>query len=481
MTVARDTLVVAANRGPVQLVEGPGGTVERRRGSGGLVSALRPLVHSHEVTWVATATTPPERACAAAAAAATEAVEGGAARLRLVDPGATAYAAFYETAANPVLWFVLHGLARLLQPGRAAAFPGAWETGYRAVGDAIAAAVVEEARRVPGSPVLLQDYHLLLVPAAVRSALPAAPLSLFVHVPWPDPDGWHPIPDRIVREIHESLLACDAVGFHVPRWRDAFVAGCEAFLGRGAEAARVGHANPVAIDPPALLELADAAPVLEHLRRLERNRPRFRILRVDRTDPSKNAVRGLQAFERLLERRPDLRGEVELLALLDPSRQGIPEYRAYRDEVEAEARRIEERFGRPGRPAVTVDVRDDFPASVAAYLDYDVLLVNSVRDGLNLVALEAPTVNRRDGVVVLSTETGAADVLGGAALPIDPLDIEATASVLATALDLHDTDRRRHATALRTAATRRTVDDWIAAELVALDRGVGAAGRVPSS
>lgn len=481
MTSARATLVVAAHRGPVQLVAGPDGSVEERRGSGGLVTALRPLVGTHEVTWVAAASSAPERLLGSLEGARDVEVEGGTVRLRTVVSDPAAHRAFYEVAANPVLWFVHHGLADLLDEGRAAAFRDAWEGGYTRVGEGFVAAVAEEVRLRPGARVLLQDYHLLLAPAALRDRLPDVPIAHFTHIPWPAPGAWAPVPDDVVRAIHASLLACDSIGFHVPRWRDAFVACCEAYLGRGAEAAERAHANPIAIDPAGFEELAASPGVLGHLERLQEGRPPLRILRVDRTDPAKNALRGIEAYERLLERRPDLRGRVELLALLDPSRQTIPEYRAYRARVEEEARRVEERFGLPGRPALALDVRDDFPASVAAYVDYDVLLANSVRDGMNLVALEAPLVNRRDGVVVLSTETGAHDVLGDAAIAVDPHDVEATAAALERALELAPSERHDRAEALRAAARDRTTDDWIAAELDALDRGARRAGRVPSA
>jgi trehalose 6-phosphate synthase len=472
-------LVVAANRGPVQLVEAADGRVETRRGSGGLVTALRPLLRSHAVRWVCSATTPAERA--AAGTATTVAVDDASVALHPVAVDPAAYEAFYDTAANPVLWFVQHGLAGLLAPGRAAAFPRAWETGYRVVDDAFADAVVTEARRAPGARVLLQDYHLYLAPARVRAALPEVAIGHFTHIPWPTPDAWAPVPPAVVREVHASLLACDSVGFHVDRWRDAFVACCSAFLGREADAAAAAHVNPIAVDPSEFAALARSDTVQAHVRELEAGRPPLRVLRVDRTDPSKNAVRGFEAFALLLERRPDLRGRVELVALLDPSRQTIPEYQAYRAALEAAARRIEERFGAPGARAVTLSVRDDFAASVAAYVDYDVLLANSVRDGMNLVALEAPLVNRRDGVVVLSTETGARDVLGAAAIAVDPLDVPATADAIGRALDLVPDERRARAAALRRAAGARTTADWIAGELDALDRGARRSGRVPSS
>ena len=245
------------------------------------------------------------------------------------------------------------------------------------------------------------------------------------------------LPERIVRAIHEGLLACDVAGFHTQRWRRAFLDSC-AGLGLEPDERRV-TAHPIAIDPDEFDALAASEPVLERERELEAARPERLILRVDRTDPSKNVPRGLEAFGLLLERRPDLRGRVGMLALLDASRQTIPEYVEERERIEAAAAAVEARF--PG--ALRLRIADDFPASIAAYKQFDVLLVNAVMDGLNLVAKEAPIVNRRAGVVVLSVNAGAYEELRHWVVPVEPLDVSGTADALEDALALAEDERER--------------------------------------
>ena len=269
--------------------------------------------------------------------------------------------------------------------------------------------------------------------------------------------------------MHEGLLACDSVGFHTEQWRSAFVAACDALLGRGEDAERVSHANPIAVDTNEFDELAASEAVRARRRELASERPELLVLRVDRTDPSKNAVRGFEAFGRLLESDPGLHGRVVLLALLDPSRQEIPEYVDYRTATEVAAASVNQRFGRPGWQPVRLEVRDDFPASVAAYTEYDVLLINPVMDGLNLVAKEAPLVNDRDGVLVLSRQAGAFAELGEWALGVDPLDVDEQADALARAIALPAEERRAWLAAIQARVRAHDLAAWADRELAELD------------
>jgi trehalose 6-phosphate synthase len=345
-----------------------------------------------------------------------------------------------------------------------------WEHGYVAVNRALAEAALEELDRRPAAPLLMQDYHLYVAPALVRAARPQARIAHFVHIPWVGPGAWDVLPRELVVAVHEGLLACDSVGFHTERWRSAFVECCEAFLGRGEDALRRSHANPIAIDAASFLELAESEGVHERRTALAAERPEVLVLRVDRTDPSKNAVRGFEAFGLLLDRDPALHGRVGLLALLDPSRQEIPEYAEYRSATERAAAEVNGRFGRQGWEPITLDVRDDFLASVAAYAEYDVLLVNPVMDGLNLVAKEAPLVNRRDGVLVLSRQAGAFDEIGEWTVAVDPLDVSGQADALARAITLPAAERRRSLEEIRASVRAHDLDAWAERELAELDQ-----------
>ena len=461
----RRRLLLASNRGPVGYRRRPDGTVVATRGAGGLVAGLRPLVDHHDVTWVASAR---EDADVADGARTERSAAGVEYRLRLVPHDTEAYRLFYTVAANPVLWFVLHGLAGSLEE-RGSAVAGAWVDGYLRVNRVLADAVLEELARVPDAALLLQDYHLTCVAPFVRARLPRVPIAQFIHTPWASPEEWRCVPERLAVDVHEGLLACDSVGFHAERWREAFVMCCENVLGRRADAERVAHVNPLPADTDALEALAGSHEVAIRRDSLRADRLEWLVVRVDRTDPAKNAVRGFQAFGLLLDRRPDLHGRVRLLALLDPSRQEIPEYVAYRAEIERAAASVSGRHARPGWDPIVLEMRDDLAASVAAYLEYDVLLVNPVRDGLNLVAKEAPLVNERSGAVVLSREAGAFAELEPFVIATDPLDLEGQAASLERALALGPAERARLAAGLRDRVRSTGVAGWAARELDALD------------
>jgi trehalose 6-phosphate synthase len=458
----RRKLIVVSNRGPISYGR-EGGERIARRGAGGLVTALAPLVSHHDVTWIASAISDEDRAVAAEGTVEETARDGSRYRLRLVAHPPTAYDLYYNVIANPVLWFVQHGLwERKLDPGRD--LGPAWDDGYVTINSDFADAVVEELGRDPAAAVIFHDYHLYVAPALVRERHPEVALAHFTHIPWVGRDGWSVLPERMVRSIHEGLLACDVAGFHTQRWRHAFLDAC-AGLGLEPDERHV-TSHPISIDPAEFEALALSEPVLAREAELEAARPQRLILRVDRTDPSKNVPRGLEAFGLLLERRPDLRGEVGMLALLDASRQTIPEYVEERERIEAAAAAVERRF--PG--ALTLRIADDFPGSIAAYKQFDVLLVNAVMDGLNLVAKEAPVVNERAGAVALSVNAGAFEELGGWVVPVDPFDVAATADALEAALTLGDDERLARRRAIRDHVREHDLEHWIGAQLADLDR-----------
>jgi len=460
---ARRKLIVVSNRGPLSFGRDEDGARVARRGAGGLVTALAPLVSHHDVTWIASALSDEDRAVAAEGAVEETARDGSSYRLRLVAHRPSAYDLYYNVVANPAFWFVQHGLWELKQdPDRD--LGDAWENGYVVVNQAFADAVLEELEREPAATVFFHDYHLYVAPALVRAQRPEAALAHFTHIPWVDAEAWSVLPTPIVTAVHSGLLANDVVGFHTERWRSAFITACSS-LGLDTGGALV-TAHPISIDPDEFTGLAQSDDVLARERQLVASRPETMILRVDRTDPSKNVVRGLQAFGLLLERRPDLRGRVGMLALLDPSRQDIPEYVEERLRIEATAAALEERFP----AALQLRIADDFPQSVAAYKQFDVLLVNAVMDGLNLVAKEAPLVNTRDGVVVLSVNAGVHEELGEWTVSIDPLDVEGQAAALEVAIALPRDERRSRLDAIREHVRKHDLAAWIEAQLADIDR-----------
>jgi trehalose 6-phosphate synthase len=409
-----------------------------------------------------------------------QARDGSSYRLRLVAHDPSAYDWFYNVVSNPTLWFLQHYLWDLTRkPNLDHGLHHAWNEGYVAVNRAFADAVLDELDANPGATVFFHDYHLYLAPRMVRDARPDALLAHFVHIPWADADYWHVLPKQIRRDIHDGLLANDVVGFHTPRWRRNFVRAAEDIAGaRGGPGDTMTYrdrellvtAHPIAVDAAEFEELAHSEAVVEQERRIVRSRPEKLILRVDRTDPSKNVVRGFRAFELYLDAHPEMAGRDVMLALLDPSRQDIPEYAEYLADIQREARRVNDRFQRAGWAPIQLEVADNFHQSVAAYKQYDVLLVNAIFDGLNLVAKEAPLVNERDGVVILSENAGAHEELGDWVISVNPFDVAGQAEALHDALELPVETRREWQTRIRDHVREHDLEAWVDAQLDDLDR-----------
>jgi trehalose 6-phosphate synthase len=458
----RRRLLVVANRAPVTYENGVA-----KRGGGGLVTALAGLIAHHNVTWIASAMSDEDRAMAVERSGSFEETtrDGHTYRLRLVAHDFPAYELFYNVVANPTLWFLQH---RLPSVQLGAEFREAWDEGYVPVNGAFATATLEELEREPEAAVLFHDYHLYLAPALVRKARPDVVTSHFVHIPWPGPDAWSTLPPELTASIHTGLLANDVVGFHTERWRRAFLDCAERFVPDRVGSTRV-VAHPIGVDPDEFERRADDPAVLERQAEIEASRPEYLVVRVDRVDPSKNIVRGFEAFGLMLERHPELLGKVGFLALLAPSREDIPEYAEHAAEIEAAAAAVNEHFTRDGWVPVELDIADDFPRSLAGYKEFDVLLVNAVYDGLNLVAKEAFLLNTRDGALVLSENAGAHEELGEWAVTVDPFDVSGQADALHEALMLPSAERRRRAEAIRARVRGHDIREWIDAQLTDLD------------
>jgi trehalose 6-phosphate synthase len=490
----RRKLIVVANRAPVTFSRETGGERNVRRGGGGLVTALRSLITNQDVTWVASAMSAEDHVVALEAGNEPldeSAGDGSPYRLRMVSHDPQAYDLYYNVVSNPVLWFAQHYLWGLVEaPNIDHGLHLAWSDGYQAVNRAFADVVVEELAREREADVFFHDYHLYVAPRLVRERVPEATMSHFVHIPWPQPDYWRVLPESIRRTIHDGLLANDLVSFHTERWCRNFLRCCEDILGAKSDfsAGRVTyegrtvevHARPISVDPAEFSEVADSDAVREEEAAIEDGRPDRLIVRVDRTDPSKNIVRGFKAYELLLEEHPELYGRVGMLALLDPSRQDIPEYSEYLGAIQRAARVVNDRFRTEGWLPLEIRIEDNFHQAVAAYKQYDVLLVNAIFDGMNLVAKEAPLVNARDGVLVLSENTGAHDELGEWAITVNPFDLSGQAAALYEALTMSERERRRRLEGIRSHVVEHDIATWIDAQLADLDAVEhGSGSRLP--
>jgi trehalose 6-phosphate synthase len=466
-------IVIVSNRGPFSFRQKENDEITYQRGSGGLVTALGALAQKHEVLWVAAALSKGDRAWAEQHANRPAEVEG--ILLKLVQPSRRRYDQYYNVIANPLLWFVQHQLWDIPRtPSITRDTWTAWRNGYVAVNRLFAEEIVEtvkDARR----PVIIfpQDYHLYLVPHTLRERLgERVQIQPFVHIPWPGPDAWRILPDEMRRAVLTSLLASDRVGFQTKRDAFNFVQCCRFFLpdahSRGSrdtiywQDRKIGAKDyPISVDVEKLQTLIEEPQVpLLKSQLLNFIGDRKLILRVDRIEPSKNILRGLDAYRALLEDHPEHRGKVQMLALLVPSRMEVEQYQDYLQQIMSQAGMINAEYNDPYWEPVRVMVGENYSRALAAMQLYDVLLVNPISDGMNLVAKEGAFVNQRDGVIVLSEHAGAYYELGDHALIVSPFDIHSMAESMHHALNMPGDERRQRAEALRKQVQGADVKSW---------------------
>jgi trehalose 6-phosphate synthase len=464
------SLLLASNRGPLSYVEDDSGALVGRRGGGGLVSAVAGAGLGEDALWVCAALSETDRRAVRASDG--DRVAPG---VRMLDIDPVTFDRAYNAVANSTLWFVAHLLyATAGAPVFDARSDREWQA-YRAYDDAFAAALADAA--APGATVLVQDYHLALTPRQLRERRPDLRIGHFSHTPWAPPEYFCLLPDAVAREVLEGMLGADAVGFHSRRWADAFARCCVEVLGASYDGEVLSHAgratrvgvHALGVDAGELRARAQQPDVLSRAATLrELVGERQLLLRIDRTELSKNIVRGLEAYRELLRSRPQWRRRVVHLAFAYPSRHDLPEYREYTAAVQRVAREVNEEFADDGWLPVHLEVRDDYARSLAAYGLADVLLVNPLRDGMNLVAKEAPVLSQRGMSLVLSRHAGAADELGPWAHLVNPFDVGQTAEALHAALAESDGTRAARTASLAAAATALPPGAWLAAQVAAL-------------
>ncbi|MFG2815649.1 trehalose-6-phosphate synthase [Streptomyces sp. NPDC048410] len=462
-------VLVASNRGPVSYTVGPDGELGSRRGGGGLVSGLSAIGPDTDAVWVCAALGDGDReAVRRADGGLLPAEDTGGQRVRMLDIDADVYADAYNGIANSALWFVHHMMYQTpLEPVFDAEFRRQWDA-YRAYNQAFAEALAEEAGQ--GAAVLIQDYHLALAPRMLRKLRPDLRIGHFSHTPWAPPDYFRVLPDDIAAELLTGILGADRAAFLTRRWADAFTDCCHAILGPGIPSGTEIGVHGLGADAEFLRERAHRADVDERMAVLREQigEGRRSIVRVDRTELSKNIVRGLLAYRRLLADHPEWRERVVHVAFAYPSRQDLALYRSYMDEVRRVADEINSEYGTPDWTPVLLHLDDDFARSLAAYRLADVALVNPIRDGMNLVAKEVPVVSDEGVALVLSREAGAYEELSEHAITVNPYDVVGTAEALHEALTLPDPARAERSKHLAAAATALPPTKWFLDQLNAL-------------
>jgi trehalose 6-phosphate synthase len=481
------TLIIASNRGPVSFNQEEDGSFSSRKGSGGVVTAVSAIAKDRQPIWVAAAMTGGDRARAERAEKDGDALimpetSGGRPefRLRFVVPSAKSYHQYYNVISNPLLWFLQHYLWDTPRsPDITAGTWDAWRNGYVEVNRLFADEILAACEHCDEPPVImLQDYHLYLCGAMIRERQPDAVLQHFVHIPWPDPDYWRLLPMEMRVAICQGMLGNDIVGFQTPAHARSFMYTCEAYLpdvtvdygecgiewqGRRIEI----RSYPISIDVEAVRRHAYSPEARGYEPYLSTHSNEFTVLRVDRAEPSKNIIRGFHAFDRFLEAHPEFQGRVNFIAITEPSRLAVPEYITYLDDMSAIVGRINAKYTNveTGWQPIHLVMGEKYSRVLAAMKWYDVLLVNSMIDGMNLVAKEGSLLNERNGVIILSEGAGAAGQLGEYSLMVAPADIEGTADAIYQAVTMPLRERRRRAERLRKAVEGDDVTKWFEEQL----------------
>jgi trehalose 6-phosphate synthase len=456
--------VVVASRLPVDRVEEPDGTNEWRRSPGGLVTALEPVMRSANGVWIG---------WPGSAGPALGPFEADGMPLVGVGLSEDDVTDFYEGFCNATLWPLYHDV--IVPP----VFHRPWWESYVVVNQRFAWAVAEQA--AAGATVWVNDYQLQLVPAMLRTIRPDVRIGFFNHIPFPGYEIFAQLPWR--RQIIDGLLGADLVGFQRHGDTANFLRACRRGAGRttrgslirvpGPTGVREVHAAafPVSIDAASFGELASHDNVRDRSREIREaiGNPDVVLLGVDRLDYTKGIRHRLEAYSELLdEGRLQSPGTV-LIQVASPSRERVEQYRLLRDEVEVTVGRINGEHGELGTTPVLY-LHQSYPREemAALYLAADVMLVTSLRDGMNLVAKEYVACrNDESGALVLSEFTGAADELVGAFL-VNPHDIEGLKDTIMRAMTVSPAEARRRMRSMRRRVYEHDVAHWAASFLDAL-------------
>ena len=475
------SLILASNRGPVEHYVAPDGRPEARRGSGGIVTALNSLAQTAPFTWVSSAMGEGDRLIASASRDGPyrSPLPGHKINLKYVVTPRRVYHKYYNVLCNPLLWFLQHYMWNPpYNPNVDASVHDAWQGGYIPVNQAFADAVVDQARSSELPPVIIgHDYHLYLLPEMVRQQIPDAIIHHYVHIPWPTPRYWQMIPSFIIRQICSSLASSDVIGFQTSQDRASFLDTVEELvpdarvdrvahlIQRGERSTRVG-VYPLSINVSEVQRIANSPRALEYEEKLLSMKSGIStIVRIDRAEPNKNVVRGFRAFELLLSRYPDLLGKVSFFAFLVPSRTHIRQYQRYMEEIQQVVSRINDKFGTEEWQPVTTFMENNYTQAIAGMKLYDVLLVNTIMEGMNLVAKEGPVVNNKDGVLILSETSGAYQQLAKGAIGVSPTDVEGTMEAMRSAILMTPEERKKRASLLAESINREDIGHWICRQL----------------
>lgn len=466
MKRGKERLVVLSNRLPYVFTRAANGTWKSEGGSGGLVSALVPVLRDRGGTWIGwPGTAGHEEGLDKALGAASERLG---IRLRGVSLEAAHVHDFYQGFSNEIIWPLFHDFPSLCQ------FEPRYWASYKAVNRKFAQAVIEECGE--GDFVWVHDYHLMNVAAEARAGGCSVRMGFFLHIPFPPPDIFFKLPWRAT--LLNALLRYDLIGFQTLRDRRNFIhclrlaesavsvqgKGNVIQVSVGPYTTRVGH-FPIGIDCGSFARYAASADVSARADELHRLLPRRKlILGIDRLDYTKGIPLRLQAFRNALDRYPELRERVSLIQVVVPSRVDIPQYHDLKVQIEQLVGEINGTFMRPGGWVPVWYVYSSLTRSelLAYYRAAHVALVTPLKDGMNLVAKEYCACSiEEECVLILSEFAGAAVQLQRGALLVNPYDIEGVADAIHRACTMSDEERRTRMRRLRRNVRECDIFWWV--------------------
>ncbi len=472
-------IIVASNRGPVVFKRDAQGKIELIRGAGGIVGSMIPFLKKTQGTWVSSAIGECDHYI--------NNKYQGKVPISLEDP--EYYVQFVKTEeddynnfngkfANPLLWFIHHSMwFSPYSPCADDELHKAWDS-YQYVNSMFAETIGKDVAKSEKTPiVMLQDYHIYLTPKLIRKEHPDVLMSQFVHIPFPSPEIFQQLPNHMQTEILSSVLTNNVLGFHIPRYMNNFLqtvklilpdASVDEISGDILYKGQVCHVRtyPISIDIETLKNHGQSPNVIsKEVEVAEMIGDCKLIYRTDRADLSKNIIRGFQAYDLFLEKYPDWRGKVKFVATLMPSRQDIKIYREYTDNIKDIVKKINEKYATPDWEPIKYICRGDYDLVVALMKRYDVLMVNPILDGMNIVAKEGSVLNENNGVLVLSTGAGCYEELKEGAICINPYDLRQTAEALDTALLMDDKSKSVLLSEARAAIERNDLNKWVTDQL----------------
>lgn len=467
-------LIVVSNRGPAEFKK-ENDELVMKRGAGGLVSTLMPLLESLQGVWIASAMTLEDAEVARQYPHHRVPIpqEDPDFWISFVLADKEEYKDYYSVISNPLLWFIQHYMWNTpYTPDIDDKTHKAWEKGYVYLNQKFADKVLEEAKRNKNEPlIMLQDYHLYICPSYIREKQKDLFLSQFIHIPWPQPEYFNILPDYMKKAILEGLLSNNILGFHIKRYADNFLLTCNDYsfevdfkdsIVYHKENPTYVRNYPISVDYDGIKNLADSADVKKKEELIKKIKgDKYLFYRTDRTDLSKNIIRGFKAYDLFLEKHPELKGEVQFLVTGKPSRQQIKNYTDYFDSIKDIIDHINSKHGDNDWKPIESIFKADYPLVVAAFKNYDCMIVNPIADGMNIVPKEASVVNQNKGTVILSKTAGSYEELKDHVIAVNPFDISQTADAYYAALNQDPQRKIYHWKALQEIAANRSIYDWI--------------------